>query len=213
MNEYLTALEAMVSNPLKEIYKKLKPIKYGSYNDKTKSFTNRINDKNYKDIRILTPQETLKYKIGTCYEQSILTAYLAKQYGCDYSCIYYLNIGGNTHLTCNVQYQSKWYWIEHAWGNRRNIYGPFNTLEDINTLTCKYWFKQYKLPILFIKPNFNVSKFFNGKHMNTEITDMYPEKCIDIMGYKNDNQIKDIQTDKNHKITSVTLKNGKVIKP
>jgi len=211
MHEYLNSLAKNV-NILESIFKQLDSIEYGAYNVKTKRFTKEVSDTNYRDIKLLNPEETLKYKHGTCYEQSILTAYMAAQHKLDYSCSYYLNIGGNTHLTCSVNYNGKWYWLEHAWYNRRKIYGPFNSLEDINSLTCSYWYEEDHLPIILYIPNFNVSRFFSGKHMNTEITDDFPEKYIDIMGYYNDNQIADIKTDKNHIATVIILKDGITIK-
>lgn len=195
-------------NILEIIFKQLDHIQYGAYNAKTKTFTDTINDTNYKDIKLLTPAETLKYKRGTCYEQSILTAYMAAQRHLKYNCSYYLNICGNTHMACSVNYQGKWYWLEHAWYNRRKLYGPFDNLNDINSLTCSYLYMEYHAPIILHIPNFNVSKFFKGKHMNTEITDCYSEKCIDIMGYYNDNQIKNIKMNKNHIATNIILKNG-----
>ena len=73
-------------NPLNLIWNKLKPIKYGSYDTKNKKFVEDISDENYRHIKILTPEETLKHKYGTCYEQAILIAYLAKKYNLQYSC-------------------------------------------------------------------------------------------------------------------------------
>ena len=115
-------------------------------------------------------------------------------------------------MTCSVNYQGKWYWLEHAWYNRKKLYGPFSNLNDVNALTCSYLYEEDHLPIILHIPNFDVSKFFRGKHMNTEITDCYPEKCIDIMGYYNDNQIDTVKMDKNHIATAVILKDGTSIK-
>lgn len=215
MHSYLQALVKSIKDSgsiVRDIFHQLDDIEYGAYNTKTGSFVYEIDGTNYRDIKLLNPEETLKHKRGTCYEQSILTAYLATQRHLKYNCSYYLNICGNTHMTCSVNYQGKWYWLEHAWYNRRKLYGPFDNLNDINSLVCSYWYEEDHAPIILHIPNFNVSKFFKGKHMNTEITDCYSEKCIDIMGYYNDNQIDTVKMDKNHIATAVILKDGTSIK-
>ena len=119
---------------VRDIFRQLDDIEYGAYNTKTGSFVYETDGTNYRDIKLLNPEETLKYKRGTCYEQSILTAYLATQHHLKYNCSYYLNICGNTHMACSVNYQGKWYWLEHAWYNRKKLYGPFDDLNDINSL-------------------------------------------------------------------------------
>ena len=158
------------TNPLNLIWDKLKPIKYGSYDTKEKKFTEDIGDENYRHIKILTPEETLKYRYGTCYEQAILTAYLAKKHKLPYSCEFFLNKNGNTHLICCVQYKSKWYWIEHAWGRNQKIHGPFASIKEIDQHVSDIWTKSYKSPIIYKKQNFDVEKFFTGFHLNPEIT-------------------------------------------
>lgn len=211
MHTYLNTLAKNV-NILESIFKQLDPIQYGAYNVKTKTFTNKIDDTNYKDLKLLTPAETLKYKYGTCYEQSILTAYMAAQHHLEYNCSYFLNIGGNTHLTCSINYQGKWYWLEHAWYKRRKIYGPFNNLNDAKALMCSYWYEEHQHPIILYIDNFSVDKFFRGKHMNSEITDCYAKKHLDAINYYNDNQVDDIKMDKNHIATNIVLKDGTSIK-
>lgn len=159
-------------NPLDLIWNQLKPIKYGSYDTKTKKFVDDINGENYKDVKILTPKETLKNQYGTCYEQAILTAYLAKKYNLPYSCGFFRNKVGNTHLICCVKYQDKWYWIEHAWGKHQEIHGPFINLKSIDKTVSKLFEDSYKNPIEYKKFDFEVEKFFNGFHLNPEITNI-----------------------------------------
>ena len=197
---------------LESIFKQLDPIQYGAYNVKTKRFTNKIGDTNYRDIKLLTPAETLKYKYGTCYEQSILTAYIATQCHLEYNCSYLSNIRGNTHLTCSINYQGKWYWLEHAWYTRRKIYGPFNNMNDVKALICSYWYKEHQCPIIQYIDNFSVSKFFSGRHMGYEITDSFTEKQLYAIDYYHHNKISDIKMDKNHIVITIVLKDGTSIK-
>lgn len=156
---------------LDKIWNKLSKIKYGTYNTKTKKYTNNINEDNYKYMKILTPEETMKNRYGTCFEQSILTAYLAKQNNLQYSCGMYVNKIGNTHLICCVKYENAWYWIEHSWNTYKKIHGPFLSLKDIDKTVSKLMLDFHKSPITYRKFDFKVEQFFSGTHIYPEITE------------------------------------------
>ena len=72
---------------IQNIWNQLDGVRYGIWDDKTKTpiymdtdvEDKRLNIKGYidKNCRTLTPKEVLEYKLGTCWDQTICICYLA----------------------------------------------------------------------------------------------------------------------------------------
>ena len=134
----------------KEFFIQMHSIAYGYYdriNHRTYAGTDldRINNKTLlTNCNVLTPKEVWKYKVGTCFDQSLLEVatlphckdvQTVQMFFFCYYTEYYANhqLYGNMS-TCHsgVVYnkENKWFYFEHAWGNKRGIYGPYMTSEE-----------------------------------------------------------------------------------
>ena len=85
------------------------------------TWTDYVND----HIRLLSPQQVYKYKIGTCYDTVNYTIHKLELNSIPYRC-YYATVskyydkeriwGGPTHTFIICKENGKWQWVEGSWG-------------------------------------------------------------------------------------------------
>lgn len=125
----------------------LADVKYGQLNRKTmKSIKDDDSD---EDIIVLKPEQLMKYKVGTCWDQSLYTyARLKHNIGSSnviaLGWFMWLNNGECTsHTTVIAKDNDKYYWSEHAWHKQMGINGPYKSIDEAMT-EIKSFLPKYK---------------------------------------------------------------------
>lgn len=102
---------------------------YGTVIDGKKYIGSHLTEKVIDKIKILTPEEQLRYHVGTCYDTVGLTLWYAKRFGFDFRIFFfntraaYDNVAGiwndPTHLAIILKTRSSWCWLEGSWGRHK----------------------------------------------------------------------------------------------
>ncbi|MBC8427365.1 MAG: hypothetical protein H8D97_00590 [Proteobacteria bacterium] len=166
--ENINRLILEMSSP-KELLKFMKDIKYGLVTTDNKRLYSSDLEKLdssavdwWKDginIKLLTTDEVLKFKIGSCYDQSLLEYKYLKQMGYIVKFVFIEPIitdEGSSHSAVFYKENKQWFWFEHSWGPMKGIHGPFKTIDQ----------GILKLESLMKKSDPNVSKYYINKDMN-----------------------------------------------
>lgn len=120
----------------------MKNINYGWIDKNNNSYT--IVDETFSDNYILqSPKETLKNKIGVCWDQVELERYLFKGNNWNIKTYFIVNYDNDkcpTHTFLTFEKNNKFYWFEHAWEKFRGIH-EYNTIKSLlldvrNKFTC-----------------------------------------------------------------------------
>jgi len=109
-------------------------LKYG-WMDKNYKKYNTFGKTWWKHYSLLLPEEVYKYKIGTCFEQTIFANYIFNR---DFpkletKMIFIAQMENkkeaNTHTFLLYKYKDKtgWWWFENAFHQFKGIRGPFST--------------------------------------------------------------------------------------
>ena len=132
-------------------------VKYGNLDIYTKKpIKGNIND---DAILVCKPDQLMKYKIGTCWDQSLYTyARLKKDLGTtNVRAIGYAYTDTHnrltTHTTVIVKDKNDYYWSEHAWYAQQGVHGPYKSVDVILREIKSYLPKGSK--ILTWKDNLN----------------------------------------------------------
>lgn len=134
-------------------------VKYGNldiYTKKPIKVKGNIND---VAILVCKPDQLMKYKVGTCWDQSLYTyARLKKDLGtANVRAIGYVyNDEHNeltTHTTVIVKDKKDYYWYEHAWYEQQGVHGPYGSVDVIMSEIKSYLPRGSK--ILIWKDNLN----------------------------------------------------------
>lgn len=84
----------------------------------------------WEEYRLSLPEEVLKYKIGTCYEQTFFAAKMFnKFFNLKYKIIFIQQYKVSTHLCLIFKKNNKWYHFEHSFEKYKGIHGPYNTIK------------------------------------------------------------------------------------
>lgn len=132
-------------------------VKYGQLDIYTKKPTKGKTDDNA--ILVCKPDQLMKYKVGTCWDQSLYTyARLKKDLGTANVRVigYVYNDEHNehiTHTTVLVKDKKDYYWSEHAWYEHQGVHGPYKSADEIIREIKSYLPKGSK--ILVWKDNLN----------------------------------------------------------
>ena len=129
---------------LREIYRKVAGCKYGFWDSSTDKLMERADENNNeylnKNARILTPQEVLKYKVGTCWDQSLALAYLLSQAGIEFTYFFMEKPSNETHTFVVAEVDNKYYWLETAWSRHRGIHAA-SSESQVLSLASDNFFK------------------------------------------------------------------------
>lgn len=134
------------------ILKKLKSVTYGVW-DTFKKQPVTPDSEIWKDseyvkkyLRVLPPQDVIKYKCGTCIDTSIfIYTELLKHYK-DVRMYYMENMKNNSilHITTIFQAEDKnWYNLEWSWLKNYGLHGPYKTKEEFIKSVENKFEKQY----------------------------------------------------------------------
>ena len=121
-------------------------VKYGQLDIYTKKPVKGKIDGNA--ILVCKPDQLMKYKVGTCWDQSLYTyARLKHNIGSSnviaLGWFMWLNNGECTsHTTVIAKDNDKYYWSEHAWRKQMGVNGPYKSIDEamteIKSLLPKY---------------------------------------------------------------------------
>lgn len=133
---------------LKNILLKLKEINYGwvdKYNVPHKKAGRDFYIQNY---RLQTIEETLEFKIGTCWEQVELARYYLEKENIDsktYIIIYNDDSKIARHTICTVEFNSKICLLENSWKNDIQELQLFDSVEEILEMYVNKFPAMYKI--------------------------------------------------------------------
>lgn len=156
-------------------------VKYGQLDIYTKKpIKGKISD---DAILVCKPDQLMKYKVGTCWDQSLYTyARLKKELGtANVRVIGYVYTNTHnkltTHTTIIAKDKKDYYWSEHAWHEQQGVHGPYKSAEEIIREIKSYLPKGSK--VLTWKDNLNnvydkllaQNKDISAKQFVTEVFD------------------------------------------
>lgn len=165
---------------VKDIWNIVKDFKYGIYDYKTKGYI-KYDDFDYEHdhdkYRVLSPEETLKYKFGVCWDQSLCIAYLANKANLKYDYHFVSDhTNSSVHTFVFIKENNKWWYPESSYYTL-GLHGPFDDYDSATAYFVKQHRKTEKSYFLMFKNNINVTKLFDDKHISAE-------KFLKVMGVK-----------------------------
>ncbi|MDD4706157.1 MAG: hypothetical protein PHS24_02965 [Bacilli bacterium] len=115
---------------INEIQDIMHDIQYGYLNLNNEPIQ-EVDSKFDEEYRLQTPKETLKYKVGVCWDQVELERVLFKGYDFKtYFILYNSNFWGPTHTFLVYEDHNNYYWFENSWFNYRGIH-KYKTLNEL----------------------------------------------------------------------------------
>lgn len=132
---------------IEDILNKIKEIDYG-WVDSNK-IVHHSSKRNFflENYRLQTIEDTLKYKVGTCWEQVELTRYYAKQHNLEietYIIIYNDPTKIARHSIAVANLNNKYYYLENSWKDQgKNI--EFDNIKDILHTVVNQFPRMYKI--------------------------------------------------------------------
>lgn len=156
-----------------EIMSLMENIQYGWANKKAK-IHHFIDSTFLTEYKLQSPQETIKYKVGICWDQVELERYYFKANNWNVQTFFLVYDDKNdcpTHTFLTFFKENKYYWFEHAWEKFKGIHeysSKEELLVDVKTKFCQTKLKngyieenlfllEYKKP----KAHLSVSEFYN----------------------------------------------------
>lgn len=148
----------------KEIMEILEQIEYG-YLDKSKQIHHNSDGEFQTQYRLQSPKETLKNKIGVCWDQVELERYLFKNNYYVIKTFIIVNYQNEckTHTFLTYKKDNKYYWFEHSWYRQKGIH-EYNSLKelliDVKEKFIKYEIGKSNNNIIireYEKPKYNIS--------------------------------------------------------
>ena len=92
----------------------------------------------YKEFtRLMSAQDVLMLKKGSCHDQVVLECELLKQLGLSPHKLFFIeyndesNVGGNTHTLVYYVRGNNFYWFENAWKTEKGIHGPYKNISEL----------------------------------------------------------------------------------
>jgi len=175
MKIYRITKETKDASALKKInqfLKELDEIEYGWIDSDGKKYneTNEEDDSEgntwWKTYFVMSPEEVMKHKIGTCIDQTIL----AKKWfdeelpSITSKIVWVENYNNNDHMLLVFKIDGEWYWFEHAWGDKKGVHGGFKSIQEIIDEVVPKNNNGFKVKIMNdfkYKPNLTAKKFLN----------------------------------------------------
>jgi len=116
----------------KEFLKWMDNIDYGWLDKNYEEHEDADDDEFWENYSMLLPREVLKYKLGTCWDQTVFENYVFdKQFDFPHHMIFIQQLKVSTHSFLAYEKDNEWYWFEHAFEDYKGIHGPFDSVEDI----------------------------------------------------------------------------------
>jgi hypothetical protein len=130
---------------LNNILNEAKQISYGFVTSDGVPHKNSKRQFYLDNYRLMTIDDIIKYKVGTCYEQTEYVAYLLDKNNISYkkyNIIYDVPDKIARHTFCVVNSDNKYILMESGWLFENNV---FDTLEDLLVSVVKRYPRMYKL--------------------------------------------------------------------
>lgn len=171
-------------NEIRDLLKKMDVIKYGFMTKDGKKITDEDGDIFaddgkffYANCRVLQPEEVWKYKVGTCWDQSLLVYDFFKKRNINCRFVYiHLMDPGNSHTCVFFEDNGEWFRFEHSWKSYKGILGPYKTLDEGVKELVKHHKKQYPTAKgLFVNKNVNADRMLGDYNLT-------PRKFMKICG-------------------------------
>ena len=165
-----------IEEKLKKVLTQLNKIEYGWVDKYGVVHKKSRKDFFLQNYRLQSIDETLKYKVGTCWEQVELARYLLKKESIQ--CKTYIIIYNDDdviakHTIAIVENKQKYYLIESSWDMELRV---FNSTDEIFTMFIKMYPNMYKIKDYDVK---KIEIFEYGKpneHLNySEFTKFYKQ--------------------------------------
>ena len=135
-----------MDNKVNEVLDKMKDIKYGWVDKYNVIHTHSKLQYFLDNYLYMSVEDTLKYKVGTCFEKANLSKYYLKEMGID-SKVYMIDYDNSSkfakHTICVVEDNGLFYWVESSWVI--NTTNKFNSLEELFDMVIKKYPKMYKI--------------------------------------------------------------------
>ena len=142
-----------MENTIFSILDKMKEIKYGWVDQYGVVHKNAGRNFFIKNYRMQTIEETLKYKVGTCWEQvELIRYYLEKENIPVQTFIIIYNDESKIarHTIAIANCNNKYYWMESSWNNTNIV--SYNNIKEILQTLIDMFPRMYKIN------DFNINK-------------------------------------------------------
>lgn len=132
---------------LKDILLKMRDIHYGWVDKNKQTHTHSKKDFFLENYRFMSVEDTLKYKHGTCFEQSELIRYYLNNENIkcnNYIIIYNDDNKIASHTVCIAESNSSYYLMEPSWIINNDKF-KYDSKEEILNLIISLYPKMYKI--------------------------------------------------------------------
>lgn len=145
------------------------------------SLSNFMKNVKYKEFdRLMSPEEVLKQKRGSCHDQVMLEMDQLRKMGYDPKACFVIeynkNQGGMTHSFAYYSDQGKIKWLENAWSERAGIHS-YNSLKDIKNEIRKAH-KSGEYGDISEFPEIEFGEFDDAEHTPGETLQELVDKCV-----------------------------------
>lgn len=87
--------------------------------------------------RLLMPHEVAKYKIGTCWDQTLFLYHmLTKYYGLNAKMVFIQVVNASNHSFVVFERDGEWFYFENIFNKIKGIHGPISSIKDPLDLIC-----------------------------------------------------------------------------
>ena len=125
---------------INNIIKTLEKINYG-YKDNNNKIHNNVDDLFSDTYTLQNPKETLKNRIGVCWDQVELERNLFEKEKINFNTYFIVHYDSKkcpTHTFLIFQKNNKYYWFEHSWNKFKGIHEYNTELEALKNIKEKF---------------------------------------------------------------------------
>ena len=119
---------------LDKLMNSLKDVEWGWYGSDNKKHKSVGEDGEiwWETYCVMSPEEVLKHKIGTCIDQTILEYEWVKENLPDLEVrvLFVQKFNDDDHM-CLIFKDKDWFHFEHSWGGYEGIHGPYKKINEI----------------------------------------------------------------------------------
>ena len=119
---------------------------------------------------ILRAYQVWKYKVGTCWDTSLLLWYSINKFKNTEPFVFFIkSFTNHTHTGCYYRDSTGWYWVEYSWYFYRGIHGPFKEKTEIfehlnNMLSNSSYYHNIKV----FNSNVNFLPIYKSENITSE---------------------------------------------
>lgn len=154
------------SDPISHIWESVKDLRYAIFDTRTQREHKNPTEEDYQYMRIRTPQEVLIDKYGTCWDQTMLIAYLAQEAGLKYRVLFETCTNCNSHVICVIEYKNKYWYLETAWIQNKGKYGPYRSYDEAYVAYGQMFRAKMKGSFLYWVDGIDYEELFENKKLD-----------------------------------------------